>query len=673
MTKRRENISTLVVFLSNGLILAVCLIFFVPKAINNDDFIIHGITSGAYGIYSAVTVHTNIIYSYLLMLLQQLFVGINWFSVFEVVLAYLAFSLVTSIVILKKPDGTSIAIAVVLGVFMAFDSYIFLHNTKLAIISAAAGIVSFIFGIRSKKQFFSILGCIVSILASFLRLNAFLMGVVVALAVELSFLVSEDIVNNRKEKNLKRYIKRLIKDNKQLLRSIFCFFLLVFSFVLVDTLIISKNQQASYYRKYNQARGAVSDFAMAEYLLHEAEYIEAGITENDLNIIEGWNFADSEKFDIPTLLKIAEIGSKDRHDVFRSMALQWLKILKTEYLWMFILFTLLTAAIGTKKSRISLCFILAAFVLSISYMFVVGRFTHWVISGVVSGCTIMILLSYETKVIMKVASKRILNYLPIVVGAFLFVISYFASYSSYSSSFHPSALDIYLKLQLNDSNIYLIDNGTNPANEIHQIIPTFSALPKDIYINSYSLGGWDLASPAKESILERYGIEGSVYRALLEKDNVFLVDVKDYETKLVYLRQHYDEKANISLVDVIDGYYIFAFTQAASRFKDITVDKDISILETAVEVDNTNSNFTYCGVKLKGIYPKDSIVYLMLRNMKENDIAIYRARLITGSNESAIVTSIRQQDLLVASEYSVAVLFQTDSGYISSEEVTLFG
>ena len=31
------------------LILAVCTFFLVPEAINNDDYIIHSITSGAYG------------------------------------------------------------------------------------------------------------------------------------------------------------------------------------------------------------------------------------------------------------------------------------------------------------------------------------------------------------------------------------------------------------------------------------------------------------------------------------------------------------------------------------------------------------------------------------------------------------------------------------------------
>jgi hypothetical protein len=68
-------------------------------------------------------------------------------------------------------------------------------------------------------------------------------------------------------------------------------------------------------------------------------------------------------------------------------------------------------------------------------------------------------------------------------------------------------------------------------------------------------GGWLLFSPVYDGILERFGIR-DVYRALYEKDNVFLIcRNSDYDMKLLqsYLKQHYDQDVVLEKVLLWDN------------------------------------------------------------------------------------------------------------------------
>ena len=162
--------------------------------------------------------------------------------------------------------------------------------------------------------------------------------------------------------------------------------------------------------------------------------------------------------------------------------------------------------------------------------------------------------------------------------------------------------------------------------------------------------------------------------ALLEKDNVFLIDTKNYEQKLLYIKENYDQNATMSLVDVIDGYYVFAFCKDTAFFSNTKVDETINILETATSVDEINSNFIYCGVKTDSIYDKNAPVFLKLTNVKDKSCSVFRARLIEGGGRFAVITSVRNTDLLVPSEYTVSILqkiHDTDTEYISTVDVKL--
>ena len=449
------------------------------------------------------------------------------------------------------------------------------------------------------------------------------------------------------------------------------FFISVAAFTITDIAIIDQNEEAKHYREYNKARGEVSDFVLPNYSMYTDEYKALGIGQNDYQILNSWNFADEEKFDIATLESIAKIAKKDRKDVFSTLFRELKKVSSSVYLWLFVTFIPITLVFAKKKSRVTMLLILFVFLLCMSYMYIIGRFTHWVISGILLSSLITLLLSFEVKEKNEKSIKPTIYTGLLVLSLFVSIFNYANSYGSYSSSYHLSVLDIFHNLSQNPNSLYLFDHATDPSVEIHHIVPAFSSLEKNLYNNCYSLGGWDTNSVAKNSILKRYGVEGSPYKALIERDNIYLVDTRAYEQKLIFIRENYDSGANISLVDVVDGYYVFAFTKGSVFFTDITEDSDISIIDKAVSTDENNSNFIYCGVKIDRIFEDTTDVYLILTNSINGDSSIFRAKIVEGNSQYAVVTSVRMSDLLIPQEYSIAVLQKTGRGYIASPKIAI--
>ncbi|MCL1829972.1 MAG: hypothetical protein FWG21_00920 [Oscillospiraceae bacterium] len=667
MTTIKRRYLTALVFLTNGILLFLCLRFFVARSLNNDDWIIHGITSGAYGVFSNVTAHTSILLSGLLALLQQTWPLLNWFAILEVALCLLSFSLISSIALLKNRNIYGIITAAILAIFIAFDFYLLIHNTKISITASTVGILCLSYGSKNMSRFFTIAGSVLTLFASLIRFNAFLIGATIALFLVFTLmLVDTKDAEARSEKRF--WPRQFLRVNRKEILSLSICLTIIMVFYGIDYVMINHNEAAKDYRRYNELRGAVSDFALADYGEYAEAFSAIGITANDYSMISSWNFSDREKFDESTLRNIVDISKQQKHGNFFEQLKQ---LSDSVYLWLLLISILLIALFGNNGQRRTLVAVVAALLLALMYMAVVGRFTHWVLSGVIASAAVA-LLTIPSEVTGRPTESKpkgavTVIYLAVfIIAAIPAVVRYRNHLGSYSEGFHQSVIDIYVHLRENSSDIYLIDNTTNPSNEIHQIIPTFSALEPDIYFNCYSLGGWDTASPAKNSILERYRITGSIFRALLERDNVFLVDVKDYEQKLMYIRENYDQNASVSLYDVVDGYYVFAFTEATTNFLDVQVEAYLTIIDTAVEVDSVNDNFRYCGVKLQGFSGKVEAVYLKLTDNVTGSNAIYRARLIEGNEEIAVVTSLRMIDLLIPTDYSVSVILKTEQGYLSS-------
>ena len=669
------------VFVFNAAVLAACLLFFIPMAINNDDSIIHGITAGAYGEFSSVTAHTNYLFASLLVFLQKSFPGVNWFAVTEVLLSYFAFGLAGSVVVMRNKNILGVSITGAMTLLAAPDFYLHLHNTKIAPVAAAAGVAALIYGVHSRKPAFAVAGGGTALFASFLRLNAFMIGAAFAAGLGLVLFFGNDRDDaaaknfNLKEINI-RTILSMTEDwrrkNKVAILTFSLFLLTVIVFAGADVILVGAAPGGANYREYNAARGMVSDFALPDYNQFSESFTALGISENDYSLVKGWNFADLEKFDTKTLEEIAGIAKTGlpNHTLAMFIEQLLLSVADTQFLFAATA-AVLCLIIGEKRNRLLALWPVFIFILSVLYMSFIGRITHWVMSGVTGSFLLMEVMAVRQEDERKGRYVPVLSAVILTVGTVLSVLLYAGQTGEYRYGFNTAAGSVYNTLGETEENLYIFDHDTGVATSIHRVVPTFSAIPKDFYSNSYSLGGWDTVSPAKNSILNRYEIESSPYRALIEQENVFLIDTKTYIAKLTFIRENYDEGANISLVNIIDGYPAFGFTGSPENYSHAKEDLKIAITETAIAADENIQDFTYLGVSVDGRVDGVLAAYLMVADASEQSVRYYRARFIDLENSYAVMASIRLAEMLSPYDCTIAVLFRTKDALITTASVPL--
>ena len=679
------RISTAAVFLFCALIFAVCLLFFVPRALNNDDRIIHAITAGAFGEYSAVTAHTNVLFAAVLSLLQQALPQTNWFAVTEILLCWLAFSLAGSVTVSNNAGLPGVSLAFVLTVYAAPGFFLNIHNTKLVPVVAASGLISLIYGVSRRRSFFAVTGWMIALIASFIRLNAFLIGAVFAAGAGIAFLIIDerdcgqtrdisDKDNYREEsrEEEKQGFRGWLKKKLRVIIAVFLFFVTAAGFAVADIVVTNSLTGGKYYREYNEARGMVSDFDMPGYDEFSDEFSVLGISKNDYLLLLEGNMADFEKFDTQTLLEIAKIGKAEASQGLTSRLLKSIVSAFHDIHFLFAAAAALCCMVfGTKKSLITASWSVLALVICLLYLGFAGRVTHWVASGIYGSMLISVVSAARIKSGKTNLKTTIISAVLITAAAAAAVYSYTPLIGNYREGFNRAAGELYTELGKNDENLYLVDTATGLTNEIHRIFPTFSAIPEGYFKNSYTLGGWDTASPAKNSILSRYGINESPYRALIERDNVFLVDTGGYDKKLSFIRENYDPGATMSLVDIIGGYYVFGFTKGAEYFPETGVNRNIIIEETAVSADEILADFVYLGVKLSGRIQNITAAYIKVSDKESKETSYYRARLTDIDGGYAVMTSVELTEVLFPDDCMIGVAFKTHGGFVSTDMVEM--
>ena len=262
-------------FLISAAVMALCLLFLQPQAINNDDYIISGILSGAHGERSAVTVHTNYLLAKLLVYLYIALPAVNWFSVMEITLLYLSFALAASAVLITRQKGEAAALVILTQLGLAPFFYTQLHNTKLTPLAALAGLMAVYHGIKQRRGFFTVMGALISILAFCMRLQAFLIGVFFAFGAIGADMLEESGCS----------LKKIVKKNKRVISRFLLLLLCAALFMAADAVLIGNAPDGAYYRQYNSARGEVLDFKIPGYDENIGGFGALSISRNDFNML----------------------------------------------------------------------------------------------------------------------------------------------------------------------------------------------------------------------------------------------------------------------------------------------------------------------------------------------------------------------------------------------------
>jgi len=550
MVKRYQVKTTVAAVVFATLVAVLCLVSVGITVDTNDDYMIHVYSSQAYGASTEYMGYTGILLARALVLLQRAFPSRNWFTTLEFLFLSTAFASVAAVIAGKCSRVMDlIALFSVLLVIqpMALTR---LHYTKTAMILTLCGLVLIssalrMEGFRSRAALTA--GFFFSVLGAQLRLQAFEAGCVFA---PVLFAATPGASSNLRDLYF-RYRRPII--------SLLALLAIVFSLDAYKGIVYRVDGDAQAFWEYCNIRANLSDYGVPSFEEHYGEYTALGMTRNDVAMIEDWSFADLTYFTSDKLAAVIAMRETRSVSVIASDFIKGMAdtALSDPFLLFSFALFLYMALAGNRTGRITAVGLLVCCLFCYLYQYAIGRSTRWVNQGV-SGCFSIALLTLPPDSdgrrtgLQKVLAVTLIPVTLLAGGLEL------ADRIKSRPEFHVETLSVYRSFTSLSDNLYIVDLSALPPAELY--LPTFQAVPDNLYANIYFMGGWDSGSSVKNSVLERYQAPASPYRALVEMENAFLVDVEHYQEKAVFVREHIDTDARYSRVALIEGRPVFAFT-----------------------------------------------------------------------------------------------------------------
>ncbi len=645
------------IILFNIFILFCTVSFLVPTAVSNDDYLIHMLTSGAYGEHSAFVVLSNYFLLSVLSFLQSSIGVFNFLTLSQFLFLFISFCLVGFIFLQKQKNFVGVFLYIGFVLIFGIDFYNNIHNTKSAILIAFCSLVSIYIGTITKSKTITIVGCFGAVFSALIRMSAFLMGGLFALVFVVFYILFNDSSKNIKQKTI---------DFLRLGTPYYITFAVILALFVGDRIVYASNDDAAFYEKYNSARAELMDYELPPYAQYKQQYDSIGISENDHKLISVWAFSEADTFDIETLVAIGQITEKQNvSSFFVNLADQALNVVKNIPFIMYVCLFVGLFVLFKKQDRLLLVAFPVAIVLVIVATSLIGRMTPWVMSGLVACSAGLLLLLIDFKMVterFKKASIYLSCLIAVISCAYAVIVSV-PEVGTPKKHFKTEVIDIYSTLNSTE-NLYLVDLFSTERIEIQHVISPFYAVPFDYYKNIYTLGNWDTESPAKNSVLERHNIEGSAYLSLVETNDVFLVDVMYYNEKLNYLKENVSEEVTFSIVDVVDGFFVFGFTNEAPT----PTIQGVSISDILVQPSSLLPEFANVVFKTDSMIEQHEMIFLEVTDVDNpSEPLIYKAKVL--SNEEGVTTvslDVPYIDFnLFGSNYIANLIVQYGDGSVS--------
>lgn len=550
--KRLDNGGrSLIMFVINAAVMLLCIMYLHPLPMNNDDLIIHFITSGVYGEASPGLATSNIILGYMLSIPSRILQDINWVTVLEFLILFITLTAGSSIIWSKNEGWPGFCLSMGFILIAAPGMYTNFHNTKTVVFAGAVSLLAVLFSIVDDCAGWAVTGTILASLSSMLRFNGFLLGAAFAfIPCAVTFI---RILITKYKGHIGDAVKMIV---------VFIIVLgIVFGLQYADGILTAKDPDIQFYREYNELRGIVSDYPLPDFYEYTDEYRAMGITANDIDIINQWNFADMEKYDMETLRTLGEFASEHaERDGLVSSVIESIVTSLTQDQSMIaaLVFAVICIFVSTRDEFWSLVLSPVMFVLCVVVLCFTGRITRWVICGM-SGALLFAVL-YCFNIDGRKWKKLTVCLAAAVCAAACALFVFDREIITYRTAYRQGLKGTMEALADNSDNLYLLDVTAQPDAERSQA--PFTSFGRNLYRNIYPLGGWDTMSSAKSSVLERFDIEPqteSTYRQLIEKDNVFLADNMNISSKLTLIRDNWYPRANASVTEVVNGTYIWSF------------------------------------------------------------------------------------------------------------------
>lgn len=252
----------------------------------NDDAILANIAAGAYGPDRVHLVYVNILFGWLLRPLYALADGVNWYVLVQLLLVWVACAMLLRLAQQRYglPAGMGLFWAVGLP-FAVHILYLFQYNKNSALCTAAGLIlVAATLGAPDRR---TAVGILLALFGSLLRWQMFCAvgGLGAALLLGRFFALEKE-------------------GRRKAIATMALLLGLAFAAKGVDVLAYRLDDGWRAYSEYNSARMAYSDYK-AYFTPEENIFAEAGLSDNDYTMLQGWNFYDGDFFGADKLRALA--------------------------------------------------------------------------------------------------------------------------------------------------------------------------------------------------------------------------------------------------------------------------------------------------------------------------------------------------------------------------------
>ena len=543
------------------------IIFFQARFESNDDSGMSFIIEGIYGEKTAFAVFINVIIGKILKILYTVIPIVKWYVVFQYITLFISFVLLGYIFL--KQFGNKKGTPFFLGILIPFtyECYIFLQFTKTAGVAVATGLLLIFYCLRkNEKKRYLISGMILVILGSMIRFQSMLMVSLILFALGINVVIHIGR-NDRFE------FKRFINDMKPY---IFCFgvtFFCVFAVEFVNKQIYKNDEGWNYFLQYNNERYHLLDYGFPDWKENKDAYQKMGITKADIDMYEGWTFADFEQLSLEQMKKINKL--RENKEVTLQIVGDYVKDIPFRFFEMrysLLLVTLLVVYfIYCKKKKWSILgYVFAAFLGSYFYFFFVNRYTNInridFIFIYAIFCVLLELFGESG-----ICHKKGREYAPFIVLLIgVFSVGIIGMKEKQISEQNPMLAEDknryqeFYTLTTEDSGKLYLQNTGSIFND--QAYSMWDVIPEGMSHNRVSLGNWLTGSPLTLSILQNYSVENP-FSDLINHPDVYLINNYGIDTELAYIQRHYEENAKGALVKNINGFSVYrVFTEMDKKY-----------------------------------------------------------------------------------------------------------
>jgi len=532
----------------NFIILIITGFFFGFLYETNDDIFMSMISEG--NTENDHLIYINIFYGKILNILNNIFPELNWYGIMIYLLAFIGMTILTYIILINVNSKLNIYVAIVFSAVFGLDIFHRMQYTKVSVILMFAGITLIKLGIELKKINISIVAAMLFIIGSMIRLS----GIYIVIVFTVLIIVSEIYYVYLKEKRFP-----LNKGNNIVKFSIVCICLglCALGFKIIDDRAYNSDIQWKEYKEYNEARTSVQDYPIANYEQYKQEYNNIGIKKIDLKMLSLWLNSDTEKFNHNTLKNIRAIENKKdvvialKSSIYRCIYRMLFNKIGIVFFLLIIFYIFL---FEKKKAIYILASIIGVGILNFILMYF-GRIAYRVEYGIWICAFVTAINSLNVKCKKNVNCKLALI-VTLAIVLLLNIKTYQRMKSLQIDYKRDNLKELINVVSSEDNNLYFY--STQTLMDDLECVSPFENLNLQLTDNLIGLGGWTVKSKIINETYSKYGIDNTI-KALVDKDNSYLVDNRDVELIFEYIKENYYENIAYKLEGTIGDWNLYKF------------------------------------------------------------------------------------------------------------------